>query len=87
MSTSPFNKYIVMINGIPAQLNEYTNTPKGGILLSATPGTLFGSRREASAAIKRSLKFANENNLPWEEKEYRIERVQEGAVVISGWKY
>ncbi len=88
MSSSPFNKYVVMIGRVPSQLNEYKNTPKGGILLLASaPGTLFSSRKAANAAIERTLKFAGERGFTWVKTDYNIQRVQEDIVIVNKEEY
>lgn len=87
MSTSPFNKYIVFVNGVPGQLNEYANTPKGGILLISSYGTLFSTRDEAKRAIKRTLDFAMEKGYDWSRNEYEIYRAQETGVIVNKRKY
>lgn len=87
MPASPWNKYIVNINGIPGQLNEYRNAPKGGILLIASPATLFPNRKAARNAIKRTLEFSAGRGFGWQASDYDIRRLQEDLVCVSKQDY
>ena len=69
------NYYIVMTGGSVLQLNQYEDTPRGGILLIANYGTLFSNLPAANAAINRSVRYAKTKGVHWVPSQYRIARV------------
>jgi hypothetical protein len=63
--------YIVVCEGIALCLANGAGMPRGGVLMQGDFSTLFESWSRARAAIKRTIKYARSNELPWGLDMYR----------------